>query len=174
MKSFKSLAIFVAILTTSIYAAPTAVNANDDLAIIMRQDLGETGNLTSYGNAPSVSARSALRHVERQSCGSNTVECNGSNQANVFLCNRLFNSLTANPDVTVGPTQSLCLEEAGSACCISWSANVGTFRQINLLPAAEAARDRCASTTVSGLARNVQIGTGCVTQCLSNRRTGCR
>ncbi len=69
--------------------------------------------------------------------------------------------------------RSICLNRNGKDCCISWPGAVGSVVEDWLYNAARAGQDRCVVEAQSAKAIDVQLGKGCVLQCLSDRATGC-
>ncbi|KAJ7177191.1 hypothetical protein C8R46DRAFT_889765 [Mycena filopes] len=108
-------------------------------------------------------------------CGSNTVSCSNEHKATASICQDLVNNLRDNPNNNVGNSpRAICLGQSGNECCVGWSAPVGNMPQGDLFSAANAVFDGCTQETgVSGVARDVELDGVCVTQCLSNRATGC-
>ncbi|KAJ7609300.1 hypothetical protein B0H17DRAFT_888983, partial [Mycena rosella] len=105
--------------------------------------------------------------------GTNDVTCSGSHTADIGVCTQLVNSLNTGTIIGDSP-RSICLGQNGNQCCVSWSAAVGSMPQSDLFSAANKILPACVSgSSVSGLARNVNLNGGCVTGCLSNRATGC-
>ncbi|KAJ7736474.1 hypothetical protein B0H16DRAFT_1326569 [Mycena metata] len=92
-----------------------------------------------------------------------------------IICQELVNNLAANPRNNVGDLpRAVCLGQSRNECCVSWSAGVGNIPQGDLSSAASQVLGGCTEgLVVSGLARNVQLGGKCVTECLSNRVDGC-
>ncbi|KAJ7456537.1 hypothetical protein FB451DRAFT_1143166 [Mycena latifolia] len=134
--------------------------------------------LTYWSDAPKTSPADALAARAPVPCsGSNDVTCFNSNKAQSSICNQLINSLSSNSGTVIGASpRSICLGQGGNECCVSWSAAVGNMPQGDLYNAAKKVYSTClssSSTTISGLARNVNLNGGCVTECLSNRPNGC-
>ncbi|EIN04158.1 hypothetical protein PUNSTDRAFT_55734 [Punctularia strigosozonata HHB-11173 SS5] len=145
---------------------------DEDAYVISTKDLGADGILTVYGivgdDAPTNSAS-----LQARQCGSNDVTCSGSHQAIASVCSTLIGQVCNSGGSVSASPRSLCLSSSGNQCCISWSANVGAFAEFDLCTAAQDVQNECAGNAVSGVARNVNLNGGCVTQCLSNRATGC-
>ncbi|KAJ7693545.1 hypothetical protein B0H17DRAFT_932886 [Mycena rosella] len=129
-------------------------------------------NLTYWSDAPGSAKRDAFLEA-RQCSGTNDVTCSGSHTADFGVCTQLVNSLNTGTIIGDSP-RSICLGQNGNQCCVSWSAAVGSMPQSDLFSAANKILPACVSgSSVSGLARNVNLNGGCVTECLSNRATGC-
>ncbi|KAJ6473347.1 hypothetical protein C8R47DRAFT_1053805 [Mycena vitilis] len=106
--------------------------------------------------------------------GTNDVTCSGSHKADSNLCSQLVGGLNSNGGHVVGNSpRAICLGQGGNECCVSWSQAVGNMPQIDLYNAANKVFHTCIGSTISGLARNVNLQGGCVTECLSNRANGC-
>ncbi|KAH0562423.1 hypothetical protein GP486_002883 [Trichoglossum hirsutum] len=106
-----------------------------------------------------------------RACGTNDITCSGDHQANFFDCYDLTIAL-GNDGNSILPEspRSVCYK----SCCTSWSqARVG-IRKAYLVFANNRIISECGhSNTMSGLARNVNLNQVCMTQCMSNRPTGC-
>ncbi|KAK6981602.1 hypothetical protein R3P38DRAFT_3113786 [Favolaschia claudopus] len=172
MKSFTRLSIAV-----SLAAGVHRVTANFQpaagplLIISSIVPLGEH-NLTVWSE--SSAPPDPIAEPAAVACGTNDVTCSGGHKATSSICNQLINQLSANGGTVIGNSpRSICLGQGGNQCCVSWSAAVGNMPQGDLFNAANKVFHSCFGTTISGLARNVELNGGCVTQCLSNRPTGC-
>ena len=99
--------------------------------------------------------------------------CSGSHTATRSVCNTLISQVCNSGNSLSSSPRSICLTQSGAQCCISWSADVGAIAESSLCGAAENTANECTGNAVSGLQRNTPLNGGCVTQCLSNRATGC-
>ncbi|KAJ6626685.1 hypothetical protein B0H10DRAFT_1662841, partial [Mycena sp. CBHHK59/15] len=117
----------------------------------------------------------AVRAPAPRACsGTNDITCSGSHTANSGICNQLINSLSTNSGTVIGDSpRAICLGQSGNECCVCWSAAVGNMPQGDLSNAASKIFNTCFASAISGLARNVNLNGGCVTECLSNRANGC-
>ncbi|KAJ7456484.1 hypothetical protein FB451DRAFT_1276107 [Mycena latifolia] len=167
-----SAAAVLAVAAGLVHAAPT--DTYPGLVISKIVSMGEY-NLTYWSDAPggnSITNRDAL--AGRACSGTNDVTCSGSHKAEGGICQQLVNSLNSNSGTVIGDSpRSICLGQGGNECCVSWSAAVGAMPQGDLFTAANKIFQDCFGSTISGLARNVNLNGGCVTECLSNRPTGC-
>ncbi|KAJ7823716.1 hypothetical protein B0H14DRAFT_2369991, partial [Mycena olivaceomarginata] len=127
--------------------------------------------------APSTSAANTLLERAPIPCsGSNDVTCSDSHKAdsNLPVCSQLLNNLSGNGGKSVSNAPlAICLGQQSDQCCVSWSAAVGTMPQIDLFNAANKVFHSCFDSTISGLARNVNLDGEYVTECLSNCPDGC-
>jgi hypothetical protein len=175
MDSFNQNCIMTALALTAglLHASPTS-DATYPLIISHIVPLGQY-NLTYWNDAPSTSTANTL--PERASIsysGSNDVTCSGSHKADSNLCSQLLNNLSGNDGKSVANApRAICLGQQNDQCCVSWSAAVGTMPQVDLFNAANKAFHSCFGSTILGLARNVNLNGGCVTERLSNRSDGC-
>ena len=99
--------------------------------------------------------------------------CSSGHAATRSVCQTLIDEVCSSGNSLSSSPRSLCLSQSGSQCCISWSADVGAFPESNLCGAANNVFATCTANAVSGLQRNTPLNGGCVTECLSNRATGC-
>jgi hypothetical protein len=93
----------------------------------------------------------------------------------VGSCQALIQSLNNFGGTVLGDSpRSVCLTSNGAQCCVSWSAVVHGLTQNSLVSAAQKIQDNCVVARAnSGLARNVNLQGVCLTECLSDRATGC-
>ncbi|KAI9778781.1 MAG: hypothetical protein M1839_007871 [Geoglossum umbratile] len=113
----------------------------------------------------------AARDLTPRACGTNDVSCSGSHQADFWDCYDLTIAL-GNDGSTILPVspRSICY----GTCCTSWSHAQAGIRKAYLVFANNRIISECGGgNTLSGLARNVNLNNNCMTQCLSNRPTGC-
>ncbi|KAJ6473511.1 hypothetical protein DFH09DRAFT_1007487 [Mycena vulgaris] len=151
-----------------VHAAPAA-ESDYPLVISHIIPVGEY-NMTYWIDGPGTVAARSL--VPRQ-CGSNDVTCSGGHSANSGVCQQLLNSLNVGTTIGNSP-RSICLGQGSNQCCVAWSGAVGDMTESNLSSPANKIFSTCFSATSgSGLARNVDLNGNCVTECLSNRPTGC-
>ncbi|KAJ6615984.1 hypothetical protein B0H10DRAFT_1652847, partial [Mycena sp. CBHHK59/15] len=119
----------------------------------------------------------AARAPAPRACGTDDVTCASSHAASSALCSQLLNILNTNPGTIIDNSpRAICLGQGSNQCCVSWSKAVGAMLQGGLFSAANKVFNIClagSAVSQSGLARNVILNGGCVTQCLSNRPTGC-
>ncbi|KAJ7456519.1 hypothetical protein FB451DRAFT_607293 [Mycena latifolia] len=172
--SHLSVAAVLALAAGLAQAAPAETETYPGLVISKVVPMGEY-NLTYWSDAPGSSPANALDARAPVPCsGTNDVTCSGSHKADSGICNQLVNSLNSNSGTVIGDSpRSICLGQSGNQCCVSWSAAVGSMPQGDLFSAAKKVFSTCFGSTISGLARNVNLNGGCVTECLSNRPTGC-
>ncbi|KAK1763901.1 hypothetical protein QBC33DRAFT_622604 [Phialemonium atrogriseum] len=162
------------------HVLPRADTTPDGLIVI---DVSQDGNntLTWYADVPGSEAkRSGLEAagapLEARACGSVAVSCFGSNLADATNCANLISALRRDPfrQLSQSP-RAVCLGQGGGECCVSWSKAVSGLEQGDLLNGANFVLQDClkSGNRVSGLTRNVQLQSSCVTECLSNRPDGC-
>ncbi|KAJ6522727.1 hypothetical protein B0H19DRAFT_973239, partial [Mycena capillaripes] len=114
----------------------------------------------------------------RSCAATNDVTCSSSHAASAAVCTELLNTIRANPNGVIGSSpRAVCLGHGSATeCCTSWSQDVDAMLQGALLAAANKVYSVCfapSNTNESGPARHVALNGGCLTQCLSNRPTGC-
>ncbi|KAH7128723.1 hypothetical protein B0J11DRAFT_578901 [Dendryphion nanum] len=146
-----------------------------------------TGTITIYGPKnpqPSLAAEVGNGRLAKR-CGSNRVECHGTNAANFFPCQELINILRTQTIDVPRDIQDICHTDSQilRRCCVSWAhpVRVNVDRSA-LWPAASSVLNRCTFETeavspgkwVSGLTRDTLIGNTCTTQCLSISPSSCR
>lgn len=118
--------------------------------------------------------------LERR-CGSNAVGCDYyNNRAIAGICGLLMDAMgdPGNRDRSVTPFTSQCFTATNipdnNRCCITWSRRVDGVKVHYLFPAAASTLRQCTrNDLVSGWASDVDLAGACVTQCMSNRETGC-
>ncbi|KAJ7145661.1 hypothetical protein C8R44DRAFT_596575, partial [Mycena epipterygia] len=124
----------------------------------------------------------AARALSPRACtGTDDVTCSSSHAATASLCAELLNTIHANPNTIIDDSpRAVCLgqssNQSSNQCCVSWSKAVGPLLQSALFTAANKVFSTCLEeslTNESGLARNVILNGVCLTECLSNRPTGC-
>lgn len=165
-----SVASVLALAAMLVHAAP----AGDDGSPLIISEVVAVGgyNLTYWSDAPGGSALAARAPVPCS--GTNDVTCSSSHTADSGICSQLINTLSSNSGNVIGNSpRAICLGQSGNQCCVSWSAAVGNMPQGDLFNAANKVFNTCFGSTISGLARNVALNGGCVTECLSNRADGC-
>ncbi|PKS08153.1 hypothetical protein jhhlp_005429 [Lomentospora prolificans] len=171
----RNVIVAFAALTLGVHPAQgiPVEDSESDLVVLSSEVLLNGAVLTFHGYPP---GDLAGRDLHRRQCGDRSLECNGSNSPSVNSCRQLIGSLRTNSAITVGPSpRSICLNQNGSQCCVSWSEVVSGLTQGDLIGAAETVLNQCVSArNNSGLVRNVSLRGVCTTQCLSNRATGCR
>ncbi|KAJ7153882.1 hypothetical protein C8R43DRAFT_1186704 [Mycena crocata] len=168
---FSSLSIAVAVTLGA--RVNIAAPAADDTYPLLISHIVPAGayTLTYWSDALGIS-RAARAPVP--CTGNNDVTCSGSHKADSQLCSQLVNTLSSNSGHVVGNSpRAICLGQGGNQCCVSWSAAVGNMPQGDLFNAANKVFHNCFGSSISGLARNVALNGGCVTECLSNRPDGC-
>jgi hypothetical protein len=145
-----SLTVIAAIIGLAV-ALPEPVV---DLPILAQRDLGEEGLLTFYEReAPEIESRS-LFELDRR-CGTNSVKCYNTHQAETKVCGTLINRICGNTDKVPGNPRSVCLKQSGSQCCISWNSNSGSFPRSYLCDAAKAVYDKCKGTLTVAFVSNM-------------------
>jgi len=161
----------VATLLAQSQAAAVDSRTPDGLKVVKVENHAN-GTLTWYADAgpvprDEVSSRDA-------GCGTNTIKCSGSHAYDGDLCKQLFNSLQANLYMSSEP-RAVCLGQGNDQCCISWSKTAKySMRQKDILPSAQRVFSECGSSYyLSGQEWNVLLDGTCVSQCLSNRPSGC-
>ncbi|KAJ6604176.1 hypothetical protein DFH09DRAFT_1018105 [Mycena vulgaris] len=169
-----SVAAVLALAVGIVHAAPATDEKYPGLVISKVVPMGEY-TLTYWSDAPGTSAADALAVRAPIPCsGNNDVTCSGSHKGDSGICNQLVNTLNNNSGTVIGNSpRSICLGQGNNQCCVSWSSPVGSMPQGDLYNAARKVFTTCYGSTISGLARNVNLNGGCVTECLSNRPTGC-
>ncbi|KAJ7124594.1 hypothetical protein C8R43DRAFT_1147261 [Mycena crocata] len=168
-----TIAAVLALATAIVHAAPAA----DDTYPLVISVVVPAGqyNLTYWSDAPGTSSADALAARAPVPCsGTNDVTCSGSHQADSNICSQLVNQLSSNSGHVVADSpRAICLGQGGNQCCVSWSGAVGNMPQGDLFNAANKIFNNCFGSSISGVARNVALNGGCVTECLSNRADGC-
>ncbi|KAK2594578.1 hypothetical protein QQS21_007708 [Conoideocrella luteorostrata] len=169
---FSKRALFLAGALSHLASAIPAPDVPADL-VVLEQFETEHGTATWYGSAGP--EKRAPVDLERR-CGSNAVTCSGSHQGSASTCAQLIVSIVgprAQTPIPASP-RSFCLSGSGGNCCVSWSQVVNNAVYGDLVSAAKAVNNQCQSNgKVSGLARDVLVGSTCTTQCLSDRPNGC-
>jgi hypothetical protein len=174
---FNKAALLSAVLVVVGYAAavPAAASAPNEFGLIITNavPLPDGATLTVWGEAPGYESTNST--IAKRQCGSNDVTCSGSHVPNTDSCNQLIDSLLSNGGVVLGDSpRSVCLTQNGAQCCTSWSAVVHGLQEFSLASAATKILNNCVGPNrQSGLARNVNLQGVCLTQCLSDRATGC-
>jgi hypothetical protein len=136
-------------------------------------------DVSSADDSSAVQARSGP--LDRR-CGSNNVFCDfAAYRARTLVCGNLMDVLgdpARRVKIIDQNETSECLINLvvpnNHQCCISWSAQVPGLYTQYLFPAVEKMMPMCARDgLVSARATDVQLAGSCVTQCLSDRATGC-
>ncbi|KAK3356610.1 hypothetical protein B0T25DRAFT_452449 [Lasiosphaeria hispida] len=133
------------------------------------------GNGTlSWFAAPPSNGGVAYDLVSRDpGCGTNNIKCATSNAYHGPTCQNVINVLDSS-NVADG-YRAVCLDQGNGQCCISWSKNTSRrIRQNELVPSARRSLNTCGDSNKSGQEWNVNLGGTCLSQCLSNRPTGCK
>ena len=177
MPSLKAVLLAACLATTSSCLPQSGSKAPR----VLRREQVAGGHLTWYAiDESETQAEARQLDRRRQNCGSNDVSCSGDHRGDVGTCQALV--LAINNDGkgsdTIPPfSQSICIQLGEDACCIGWSEVIQeTAVYRDLVSAADAVLASCSSGSgVSGLTRNTQLGSStCMTQCLSDRPTGCK
>ncbi|KAK3380761.1 hypothetical protein B0T24DRAFT_571717 [Lasiosphaeria ovina] len=170
----------MALTATQVLAIPApaadALDAGDDSLIIIETLELVDGTITIYGSNPTfsnVTEPSSTSRLARR-CGSNAVSCDGGHVPALNTCTELVNRIRTSTLTLNGSPRSVCLSRSGKNCCISWSKDIGSVREADLFNAGKNVLDRCVGENNSGLARDVSINGNCLTECLSDRATGCK
>ncbi|KAJ7448912.1 hypothetical protein FB451DRAFT_1053500 [Mycena latifolia] len=168
-----SIAAVLALAASIAHGAPT----DETLDVSRVVAVGEY-TLTVYKSAPATASVAARAPAAPRSCtGAATVACSTSHAASPAICAQLISAVTTNSNDILGDSpRAVCLGQSSNQCCISWSQDIGPMLEGALLPAAQKVYNTCFANSPlleSGLARQVILNGGCVTQCLSNRPTGC-
>ncbi|KZV95835.1 hypothetical protein EXIGLDRAFT_734679 [Exidia glandulosa HHB12029] len=164
------LAVFAAFQVQAAPAFPA-----EDLVVIGTED-SPFGTLTFYGLAPgaNITAAKARSAFAERACGTNNVQCFGSNVPNSQACSNLISSLNSNSGTVLGNSpRSICQTTNGNQCCVSWADVASGLTEGELVSAANAVQSGCVNNGQSGLSRNTDLNGVCTTQCLSSRATGC-
>ncbi|KAJ6503900.1 hypothetical protein C8R45DRAFT_818183 [Mycena sanguinolenta] len=170
-----SMAAVLGVAAEFVVAVPAT---GDATLVVSHQAVQANGlTLTYWVDAPGVAARGSAP-APRSCSATDDVTCSNSHAASSAVCSELLSIVAANPVEVIGASpRAVCLgTSAATECCISWSQDVGAMLQSELLPAAQKVYNVCfatSNTNESGLARHVALNGGCLTQCLSNRPTGC-
>ena len=153
-------------------------NVPEGLAIAYTE---QAGNYTiAYFVKDPTYIESYVAAVEQRAataCGQNLVQCGTNNKASSDACGAVLTQISriASTRAPLSPRQVCAINRDSRQCCISWSKEVANLQYGFLLPAAAKTFDECdKGTGVSGLARDVILNGVCMTQCLSDRGTGCR
>ena len=121
----------------------------------------------------------ALQLDRREQCGDNAVTCHGSHKATTESCLSLLKHLEVGGDMEknkIDPeeSRSVCAYTSSGKCCTSWTLPVFGAEMGYLHDAVLSIFNTCYSESgISGLSDHTIIGAGCLTQCLSDRETGC-
>ncbi|EJD50783.1 hypothetical protein AURDEDRAFT_47322, partial [Auricularia subglabra TFB-10046 SS5] len=162
---------FLAAIATVVCAAPAAPDGN--LVVIKTED-SLHGPLVFYGLPGGTNETVAARGLTERACGTNNVQCSGSNVPNRQACSNLIASLNTNGGTGVGNSpRSICQTTNGNQCCVSWADVASGLTEGELVPAANAVFNGCVVNGQSGVSRNTDLNGVCTTQCLSDRATGC-
>src|SRR5687767_1027954 len=104
----------------------------------------------SYGDA--VTEKRAALPLNPRQCGSNNVQCFGSNTASPGTCQQLINNVSGNGNGLPSSPRSICFSNSGGQCCISWANPVSGAIQANLASAAQKTLNTCSTgSAVSGV-----------------------
>jgi hypothetical protein len=152
-----------------------AAPASDEFGLVITNTvaLPDGATLTVWGEAPGFESTNST--IAKRQCGANDVTCSGSHVPVAGACQALIQSLINFGGNILGDSpRSVCLTSDGAQCCVSWSAVVDGLVEDSLVSAAQKVQDTCVVPRGnSGLARNVNLQGVCLTQCLSDRATGC-
>ncbi|KAF7350221.1 hypothetical protein MVEN_01325300 [Mycena venus] len=168
-----------AVLALAAGLVSAAPSPHDTHFVVSHHAIQASGyNLTYWSEAPGSVAVRAPAPVPRSCAATDIVTCSSTHAASNAVCSELLATIRANPNVVIGSSpRAVCLGTASATeCCTSWSQDVGAMLQGQLLDAATKVFNVCfapSNTNESGLARQVALNGGCLTQCLSNRPTGC-
>ena len=163
---------FVALALAVVVAQATPAPVSDELFVI-KTETTPFGDLVFYGAASNLTS-SKRSDFEARACGTNNVQCFGSNIPNLASCQHLVSVLSASGGTVLGTSpRSVCLTLSGNQCCTSWADVAPGVTDGDLASAAEDVLAGCVENNQSGVARNVNLNGICTTQCLSNRATGC-
>lgn len=166
-----------AIITLPRDQPPQQEQESGPILVILDSEITPVGNLTIWGvpdnedSATTTMGDFAHSDVHRR-CGGNQVQCNSAHSAYTTVCSALIDSLR-NVGVSTAP-RSICLNQSGNQCCISWANPAPGLVQTELYNAANKERNNCGGGgSVSAIARDVNLHGVCTSQCLSNRPNGC-
>jgi hypothetical protein len=171
-----SISAVLALAAGLVAAAPAT---HDTHFVVTHHAVQASGyNLTYWSEAPGIVAIRAPAPAPRSCANTDVVTCSSSHAASKAVCSELLATISANQGAVIGASpRAVCLGTGGATeCCTSWSQDVGAMLQGALLVAADKVFSVCfapSNTNESGLARQVALNGGCLTQCLSNRPTGC-
>ena len=170
---FKGFTVTILTLAAAIqvFAAPTVEAADDDLVVVQTLPYAN-GTLVVYGSAPGT-VTAVSPQSPAPNCGTNAVTCSSSHTANINTCASLISGIQDSSALLASSPRALCLTQGGDQCCVSWSTDIGSVNESDLFSAAEAVFNECINDNLSGLARDVSINGQCLTECVSNRATGC-
>lgn len=144
--------------------------------VLLDSKIIPAGNLTTWVTPGTEGTRATIDDfapspVQRR-CGSNQVECGSTEPGPTTVCTSLIDSLDK-WGVSNTPL-SICLEQSGFQCCISWAIPVPGLIQSNLINAAKDARKKCGgSGFVSAIVRDVKLHGVCTNQCISGEPGVC-
>ncbi|EJD37923.1 hypothetical protein AURDEDRAFT_116665 [Auricularia subglabra TFB-10046 SS5] len=168
---FAKTLILAALAVFQVQAAPAP---GDEALVVLKTEDSIHGPLVFYGLPGAANETVEARGLTERACGTNNVQCFGSNVPNRQACQNLINSLNANSGSSVGNSpRSICQTTNGNQCCVSWANVASGLTQGMLVSAANAVQNGCVVNGQSGLSRNTNLNGVCTTQCLSSRATGC-
>ncbi|KAF8189437.1 hypothetical protein K438DRAFT_1593010 [Mycena galopus ATCC 62051] len=156
-----------------------AAPSTHDILVVSQHAIQSSGkNLTYWIEAPGTVAIRTPAPAPRSCANTDVVTCSSSHAASSAVCSELLAIIAGNPNGVIGASpRAVCLGTSDATeCCTSWSQDVGAMLQGELSAAATKVFNVCfapSNTNESGLARNVALNGGCLTQCLSNRPSGC-
>lgn len=180
MQLSATLLALVASLATSTSALTLGERTPADLEVLHTRSTLD-GTLTWYGDAPSTkrsttSSASDLSPRQNTGCGSYRIDCSDKYTYYGLTCQKLITAVTSDTWLFQSP-RAVCFGQGDAdQCCISWSkVPILSTHQRELVASANRVLAQCGLYAVkSGLERNVLLGGTCMTQCLSNRPTGCQ
>ncbi|EJD50801.1 hypothetical protein AURDEDRAFT_111961 [Auricularia subglabra TFB-10046 SS5] len=170
---FTKAFFLTALALLQVQAAPAPAASEETLVVLKTED-SIHGPLVFYGLPGGANETVAARELTERACGTNNVQCFGSNVPNRQACQNLINSLSANSGTGVGNSpRSICQTTNGNQCCVSWADVASGLTQGMLVSAANAVQNGCVVNGQSGVSRNTDLNGVCTTQCLSDRASGC-
>jgi len=175
MYSKATIASLVLYLLARGQAAAIGDRAPDGLQVIHVDQVGND-TLTWFGSANPVPRAVEDRGLSPLDvgCGTNDIKCSTDHIYYGPTCQTLFSTLDNNNWLSSSP-RAVCLGQGDSQCCISWSRETSSsIQQKNLLPSAKRTLAGCGLYNRSGQEWNVNLGSTCLSQCLSNRPNGCK
>ncbi|KAK8037624.1 hypothetical protein PG991_000970 [Apiospora marii] len=136
------------------------------------------GTTLYYFGSPSNAETPPPSQQLHKRCGGNAVTCYYSHTiSKPPACQSLLDSLKGSRVSLPKSPRSVCATSDGQQCCVSWADVANGITHGDLYTAGQKVYDQCINNWVikgSGLARDVQLGSTCTTECVSNRATGCR
>ena len=162
-----------AVIFTGLLALGNAAAVDTHPVLVAEREAVGNGTLTWFTAPPGKRDADRDLLVSRDTgCGTNNIKCSSGHPYHGPTCNTLI-SLLGSTYVLNG-YQAVCLDLGVGQCCISWSkATRFPIMQKDLVPSAQRSLNTCGLARMSGQEWNVRLGDTCLSQCLSDRPTGC-